>query len=268
MNDNASFNVCNTPNNIVFNYFVDANGTTGAMVKAYQVIQNTNVSVPFCNNCSAVLTAFAGATGTASLVNPNISGTLVMKFQEFFDTNGNGQIDANECAGDVVIYTVTVNPLPAVSCPANTNTASCQTQTAVDAAYASWLATASATNGTLSNNSTGAPDKCGGTTTVTFTATSNSCGTATCSASFTVTSAPAVVLTCPTNTTVASGQTQSAVDAEYAAWLATVSTSGGCNASLTNNSTGAPLASGGTKTVTFTVTSSCEGIKHAVLPLP
>jgi hypothetical protein len=113
VDDEASFAVCNTPDNIVFNYFQDANGQTGPLVKAYQVIQNTNVSVPFCNNCSAVLTAFAGTTGTASLVNPNIQGTLVMRFREFIDADGDGEVDDNECAGDWVVYTVTVNPSPA-----------------------------------------------------------------------------------------------------------------------------------------------------------
>ncbi len=108
--DQASFTVCNTPNNILFNQFTDQNGNTGPSVKAYQVIQTTNVTVPFCNNCSASLTAFAGATGTMALINPNMSGTLVMKFREFIDTDNDGQIDADECAAtDWIIYTITLN---------------------------------------------------------------------------------------------------------------------------------------------------------------
>jgi len=113
--DVASFSVCNTANNILFDYFLDANGLAGPLVKAYQVIENTNVTVPFCNNCSATLTAFAGASGTAALINPNISGTLVIKFREFVDTDNDGQLGDGECAGDWVIYTVTVNPSPVCS---------------------------------------------------------------------------------------------------------------------------------------------------------
>lgn len=118
--DNASFSVCNKPNNILFDYFADANGLTGPMVKAYQVIQTTNVTVPFCNNCSAALTAFGGASGTASLIDPTMPGTLVMKFKGFYDTDMDGQIGANECGGDWVIYTVTIDPnVLTINCPAD-----------------------------------------------------------------------------------------------------------------------------------------------------
>ncbi|MFZ9388498.1 MAG: hypothetical protein ACO25B_11525, partial [Chitinophagaceae bacterium] len=148
-----------------------------------------------------------------------------------------------------------------LTCPVNTPVAACQTQTAVNAQFAAWLATASGSggcNGVLTNNNTGAPSACGGSTTVTFTYTS-SCAptTTTCTATFTVTAPPPVILTCPVNTTVAACQTQTAVNAQFAAWLATASGSGGCNGVLTNNNTGAPSACGGSTTVTFTYTSSC-----------
>ena len=67
----------------------------------------------------------------------------------------------------------------------------------------------------------------------------------------------AVELTCPTATTEASCQTQSAIDTKYNAWLATVKAGGGCNGVLTNNSPGPPSSCGGTRTVTFTYTSTC-----------
>lgn len=73
-----------------------------------------------------------------------------------------------------------------------------------------------------------------------------------------MTTAPVVVLTCPTNQTEASCQTQAAINTKFATRLANASFSGGCNASISNNNAGAPLACGGTTTVTFTVTSSCE----------
>ena len=158
-------------------------------------------------------------------------------------------------------FTVPNSPTVALTCPSNTTTTACQTQAAVDAAYATWLATASASggcNGSLRNDSQGAPPACGGSRTVTFTYAS-SCAplTSNCQATFTVPASPTVSLTCPTNSSIAGGQTQAAVDAAYATWLATATASGGCNGSLTNNSTGAPLACGDSKTVTFTYTSSC-----------
>lgn len=67
-----------------------------------------------------------------------------------------------------------------------------------------------------------------------------------------------VVLNCAINKTETACQTQAAINASYAAWLASV-TASGCNGVLTNNSTGAPSASGDSKTVTFTYTqSSCS----------
>ena len=158
-------------------------------------------------------------------------------------------------------FTVPNSPEVVLTCPSNTTTTACQTQEAVNAAYAAWLATASASGGcggALTNNSTGAPLACGGSKTVTFSY-SNTCSQtpSTCQATFTVPNSPAVTLTCPTNLSVAGGQTQAAIDEAYATWLATATASGGCNGSLTNNSTGAPLACADSKTVTFTYTSSC-----------
>ncbi|WP_028526834.1 MopE-related protein [Runella limosa] len=83
---------------------------------------------------------------------------------------------------------------------------------------------------------------------------------ATCTAStddIQLTYTPSVSLTCPTNTAVGTCQTQSAVDLAFTNWLATASGSGGCDGVLTNDSSGAPLACGGSKTVTFTYTSTC-----------
>ncbi|MBK8955441.1 MAG: hypothetical protein IPM34_07795 [Saprospiraceae bacterium] len=168
------------------------------------------------------------------------------------------------CEPDVTcsaVFTVTDAPAVVLTCPGNQTEAACQTQAAIDNAFATWLTTVSFSGGcnaTLSNNNTGAPPACGGSTTVTWTVTSSCEPNVTCSATFTVTDAPVVVLTCPANQTVAACQTQAAVDAAYTAWLTTVSFSGGCNATLTNNSPGAPPACGGSVTVTWTVTSSCE----------
>ncbi len=72
-----------------------------------------------------------------------------------------------------------------------------------------------------------------------------------------------VGLRCAVDKTEASCQSQAAINASYAAWLASV-TASGCNGVLTNNSTGAPSATGGSKTVTFTYTQSGCSNQNAV----
>ena len=114
-------------------------------------------------------------------------------------------------------------------------------------------------SGVLTNNNVGAPAACGGSTTVTFTYTSTCAPlVTTCQATFTVVASPPVILTCPTNTTVASCQSQTAVNAAFYSLAGNGTTSGGCNGVLTNNNSGAPDACGGSTTVTFTYTSSCS----------
>lgn len=158
-------------------------------------------------------------------------------------------------------FTVAASPTVTLNCPLNSTITACSTQVAVNAAFAAWLNTATASggcNGVLTNNNTGAPSACGGSTTVTFTYTSTCAPTTTtCQATFTVAAAPTVVLNCPVSTTVASCQTQAAVNAAFNTWLGTATASGGCNGVLTNNNVGAPPAGGGSTTVTFTYTSSC-----------
>jgi len=74
-------------------------------------------------------------------------------------------------------------------------------------------------------------------------------------ASGTVSCTGLVNLRCAVNKTEGPCQTQVAITASYNAWLATV-TASGCNGVLTNNSTGAPSACGGSKTVTWTYTQN------------
>ncbi|MBK7302590.1 MAG: hypothetical protein IPI90_04915 [Saprospiraceae bacterium] len=158
-------------------------------------------------------------------------------------------------------FTVTAAPAVVLTCPVNATEAACQTQAAIDAKFTTWLGTAMFTggcNGVLTNDNTGAPMACGGTKTVIFTVNSDCEGPKTCSATFTVTAAPAVMLTCPTNATEAACQTQAEIDTKFNTWLGTAMFTGGCNGMLSNDNTGAPMACGGTKTVVFTVTSSCE----------
>lgn len=109
--DNGTVVLCNTTNNMTFNAFSDVNGVTPASkVKAWQeLVSLNNVTVPFCNNCQALLTAFPGAMGSVALVNPNLSGTLVIRFRAFYDINDNNVIDMGEPVDDWVKYTVQVD---------------------------------------------------------------------------------------------------------------------------------------------------------------
>lgn len=211
---------------------------------------NWKNNVSFSGGCSPTLTTSAGTAP------PKCGGSTTVTFTV---TSSCGAT-----ATCVRTFTVTNAPAVVLTCPANQTEAACQTQTTINSKYNTWLASAIATGGcgtVLTNNSSGAPDKCGGVATVTFTATSNCEAPVTCVRTFTVTTAPAVALTCPTNQTEAACQTQTAINSKFATWLGTVTTSGGCNPVLTNNNTGAPNNCGGATTVTFSVTSTCETTK-------
>lgn len=162
------------------------------------------------------------------------------------------------------LFTVSNSPAIMMTCPSNTSEAACQTQAAINAKFATWLASATFTGGcnaAISNNNTGAPSACGGTAFVTFTVTSTCEPPKTCSATFGVAASTPVLLSCPGNQSESSCQTQIIIDGKYLNWLNLVSFSGGCNASLSNNSTGPPPACGGTHLISFTVTSTCEPSK-------
>ncbi|MBK8955439.1 MAG: T9SS type A sorting domain-containing protein [Saprospiraceae bacterium] len=205
-------------------------------------------TVSFSGGCNAAISNNAGPAPAACGGSTTVTWTVT-----------------SSCAGPVTCsasFTVTAAPAVVLNCPANNTQASCQTQAAIDAAYSAWLNAATSSGGcnaAVSNNGTGAPPACGGSTTVTWTVTSSCEGPVTCSASFTVTAAPPVVLNCPANNTQAACQTQAAIDAAYNTWLNSTTSSGGCNATITNNGSGAPPACGGSTTVIWTVTSSCEG---------
>ena len=104
------------------------------------------------------------------------------------DYNGDNSVESGNSNG-----TVSCTGLVSLTCAVNKTEGPCQTQTAINTSYASWLATvtASGCNGVLTNNSTGAPSASGGSSTVTFTYSQTGCSsqvsTTTCTATFTVT---------------------------------------------------------------------------------
>ncbi|MBX2928198.1 MAG: T9SS type A sorting domain-containing protein [Saprospiraceae bacterium] len=108
--DTGSFSVCNGVS-IQFDNFSDISGLGLSGTKVYQTATYTNVNPTFCNNCADLLSAYTSMSQTASLVNPALSGTIVLRFRAWTDDDDNDMIDAGECAGDWVQYTITVLPL-------------------------------------------------------------------------------------------------------------------------------------------------------------
>ncbi|NLO00760.1 MAG: hypothetical protein GX126_00375 [Bacteroidales bacterium] len=154
---------------------------------------------------------------------------------------------SNNCGeGDTCTATFTVNPsTPAdLVIPANYTGTTCMSQTAVNNAFSGWLDEAYIASGcgeisTIPANPQ-APSRCGGTVTVEWTVTSECETEITESATFTIPDAPLVEMSCPMDITEATGQTQDQIDAKFAEWLADASFTGGCNAVISNNNTGAP----------------------------
>ena len=163
-------------------------------------------------------------------------------------------------------YTVTPPAPVTVTAPAPATVLACDfaNQAALDAAFATWLATATKGGGcapVLTNSTAAAPSLCtGGAVTVTFTAT-DKCETKTATATYTVTPPAPVTVTAPAPATVLACDfaNQAALDAAFATWLATATKGGGCAPVLTNSTAAAPsLCTGGAVTVTFTATDKCE----------
>ncbi|MBK8567217.1 MAG: T9SS type A sorting domain-containing protein [Saprospiraceae bacterium] len=95
-------------------------------------------------------------------------------------------------------FTVTNATTPVLNCPAPMSVGPNLTQSQINAAFQTWLASATITGGcpgALTNDNLGAPSVCGGATTVTFTYTSPcSALPITCSQTFTVTALPPAII--------------------------------------------------------------------------
>ena len=171
---------------------------------------------------------------------------------------------SSDCEADITCsatFTVTAAPVVVETCQVDTTMAECSTQADIDAAFAAWLTGTTATGGCntmITDNSTVAPDSCGGMALVTWTISSDCEADITCSATFTVTAAPVVVETCQVDTTMAECSTQADIDAAFAAWLTGTTATGGCNTMIANDATVAPDSCGGTATVIWTILSDCE----------
>ncbi|MCC6815948.1 MAG: T9SS type A sorting domain-containing protein, partial [Saprospiraceae bacterium] len=210
-------------------------------------------SVSFSGGCNSILTDSGGNA-------PSFCGgsTIVT-----YTVNS----DCSTPTTCTAMFTVTDAPLIVLNCPSNSIEAACQSQTEIDNKFNTWKNSVSFTggcSGILSNSGENAPNACGGSVTITFTVSSDCESEKTCASTFTVNNAPSVILTCPQSQTESTCQTQTSIDSKYATWINSLLVSGGCNTVVTNNSPGAPNFCGGTSTVTFTVTSSCESSTSCV----
>jgi hypothetical protein len=171
----------------------------------------------------------------------------------------------SSCEGDFTCTkTFTVDPDPEVtfSCGDDVTVPACSTQEEVDAAYAAFLASTSASggcNGSLTNNAPlVAPAACGGSVDVTWTYSTSCTGDYTCTRTFAVTPRPDAVLSCGDDVTLPACASQEEIDDAYADFILSVTASGGCNGNLSNNAPETPPAiCGGFVDVTWTYSGDC-----------
>ena len=226
----------------------------------------------FTGGCDPVA-SFDGGTPTAPLA---CGGSVTATYRVHV---------SNSCQADQTCertFTVTTAPDVSISCPADvTGEAACQTQEAIDLAFANWLSLFDFTGGCNGNGSFDeesrpgginarvdipigpqAPDACGGSTTVTYRVTSDCEPDVTCSKTFTVTPAPDLTISCPADVTESSCQSQAAIDLAFSTWKSGFIFGGGCNATATDLSmTAAPAACGGAVTITYTATDLCGQVE-------
>lgn len=152
-------------------------------------------------------------------------------------------------------------PEVVLNVPAGKQAAACLSQSEIQQIYEAWLMEVKYSGGldlVVTNNAPAmAPDKCGGITVVSWTAVSACEGTIMKEASFSVPEAPPVMLIVPSDFTGNNFNSQTAADIIFADWLNSAILSGGCGATMTNNSQGAPDFCGGTTLVTWEVISEC-----------
>ncbi|MBT8221100.1 MAG: T9SS type A sorting domain-containing protein [Bacteroidia bacterium] len=169
----------------------------------------------------------------------------------------NKEVPFRICKGT---YTTPPPPPVYLGCPSDKKIEACLNQTEVDNAFKDWVKDVKwegGCNSRLKVENAEAPDFCGGSTTVTWRVISD-CETRTCSATFSVDDASPVDLQVPANKVIAACTSPEEIEEEYIKWLRAPTFSGGCKPYIMHNSTGAPDACGGSKTVTWMLLSNCE----------
>ncbi|MCB0546288.1 MAG: T9SS type A sorting domain-containing protein, partial [Phaeodactylibacter sp.] len=263
----------------------DACGNTGSCTLTYTYILSTGLSLSACPG-DPLLDGCATQTQIDAAWDIWINGLLNMSASGGCDPqviysqdpatltkpedcmNGQQVVTIEVYAADQCNQTTPITcsftvkaPAPLVAfCPGNMQISECLTQADVDNAFAAWIGQFTATGGCNPQGSDlsqyTAPNFCGGTVTVNFTA-SDDCGRSdVCSATFTVVSGLAV--SCPSDLNLTSCISQADVDMAFANWLGQFSTSGGCNPQSTDLSQYYPPSlCGGRVTVIYKAKDIC-----------
>ncbi len=113
IDDTGNFTICNSSTfNLNVSQVNDLNVVTPSdHVKVNQIFTLNNVSFAPVNDVIPI-NSYGPEDLNVSLIDPHVPGTLEMKGHIFFDSNNNDLLDADECAGDWIKYTVTVKPIP------------------------------------------------------------------------------------------------------------------------------------------------------------
>jgi len=169
------------------------------------------------------------------------------------------------CDSTYTLHLTVSNVAPVVfNCTTDKVETSCQTQAAINAKFATWLASTTASgglNGVLTNNATVAPSACGGFVDVTWTyANDINPLVSTCTKRFTVTPTDPVIIGSPLDANVSSCAfaNQAALNADFATWKSQFTVTGGCTPLPNLSNYNAPvLCNGGTVTISFTINNPC-----------
>ncbi|MBK9737052.1 MAG: hypothetical protein IPO92_19695 [Saprospiraceae bacterium] len=105
-----------------FTEFVDTVGITrNDSVKVIQKITKTNVNFAPGDGVFKIGDYTPAFAREVKLANNAMSGTLVMCFRIFFDSDNDNVLDVGECVNDSIIYRVLVNPKPTFAFTATVN---------------------------------------------------------------------------------------------------------------------------------------------------
>ncbi|WP_345086489.1 T9SS type A sorting domain-containing protein, partial [Flavobacterium cheonhonense] len=241
-----------------------------------------NVTLPACSSQADInaawtafkssVTATGGCGGTLTVIAPAYPPSICGGYADVTWKYTTGSCGQQSGCGSTNYVTVTKRfrvsaPAQVVLSGANNVTVpACSSQSQVNAAWASFKSSVTATGGcggTLTNNApVNPPSSCGGYVDVTWTYNVSGCGqqsgcgssnAVTVTKRFTVAAPAPVVFSGANNVTVASCSTQSQINAAWAAFKCSVTATGGCGGTLTNNAPANPPSScGGYVDVTWT----------------
>jgi len=119
--EDVSIKVCDADGNITFSNVTGSTGNIGVVID-FTAATNllTNGVDPFGITISATLADFnanfiaANQPANFRLVDPSIPGSTTATLVPFNDTNKNGIIDAGECIGETITFTIEVDPIATV----------------------------------------------------------------------------------------------------------------------------------------------------------